>query len=940
MNKLRNFVLVLVAAIAMPVLAQMMPAIPMDPAVRYGKLSNGLTYYIRHNALPENRANFYIAQKVGSVQEEESQRGLAHFLEHMCFNGSQNYPDDALVKYCESIGVKFGQNLNAYTSTDETVYNIDDVPVTDTNVDSCLLILHDWADGLTLDPKEIDKERGVIHEEWRMRSSGDTRIYERNLPTLYPGSRYGHRFPIGLMSVVDNFKPEELRAYYEKWYRPDLQGIIIVGDIDVDKVEQKVREIFEPIKMPENAAQYELYPVPDNAEPIYIVDKDKEMSMGIISIMFKSEVMPAELRGTAAYLVQQYMNQVICSVLNTRLDEQAKKADCPYAQASVEYGNYMVSKTCDALTLDVLPKTGQDKAAVEAAMTEIERARRYGFTQTELKRAADEYMSKLEATYNNREKQENSYFVPKYVRHFLEGNAIPSIETEYTLLKGLSTQLPAEIMNEGFKAYTESVDTNFVVLAMYPDKEGYAIPTVDDLKAAVKAAREANVEAYVDNVKSEPLITALPKSVKIKKEEAADFGYTCWTLKNGARVFYKVTDFNASEVQFSGHSFGGKSLTKPEDAKNAYLLAQVMGSTGLGNFSSTELDKKLAGKQVELSVGLGETTDNLYGKSTPKDLRTLFELLYLRFQEPANDVESYNNFITTLRTTLENADKQPMTAFRDSLAGTLTNHNPLRVAGLHAADLDQVSYEGIRNIYRQRFQSAGDFDFIFTGAIDVDSLRTFVEQYIAPLPGLKKRETYADRHIDYAKGTVDNHFVREMETPQAILAQVWTGDVKYDVKTAAVVNALGEVLTQRYLKSIREDAGVAYSVYAMGQASYGQKEQYLLQIVCPFKPAARDSVLLLMNEAIQDISKNGVTAEELDKVQKFELKQYADNQKKNDYWQDLIENKVLWNKDEQAGFEEAAKSVSSDDIRAFVNNYLLKQHNCTTVSMVPADFKE
>lgn len=940
MNKLRNFVLTLVAAVALPVVAQMMPSLPMDPAVRYGKLPNGLTYYIRHNALPENRANFYIAQKVGSVQEEESQRGLAHFLEHMCFNGSDNFPDNSLIRYCESIGVKFGQNLNAYTSTDETVYNIDDVPVTDSNVDSCLLILHDWADGLTLDPKEIDKERGVIHEEWRMRSSGVMRIYERNLPTLYPGSRYGNRFPIGLMSVVDNFKPEELRAYYEKWYRPDLQGIIIVGDIDVDKVEAKVKEIFSPIKMPAVVANYEYYPVPDNATPIYIVDKDKEMSTGVVTLMFKSEPLPAEMRGTMALLIQNYMQAVMSSVLNARLDEQAKKADCPFANAAVDFDNYMVSKTCDAFSLQVLPKTGQDKAAVEAAMTEIERARRYGFTSTELKRASDEYMSRLEAIYNNREKQENSFYVPQYVRHFLEGNAIPSIETEYNTLKMLTPQLPATLFNEGIKEVTASVDTNFVCLAMYPDKEGYAIPTTDDIKAAVTAARAADVTAYVDNVKSEPLITALPKPVKIQKEQPADFGYTCWTLKNGARIFYKVTDFNASEVQFEAHSFGGMSLTKPEDIKNDHLLSEVIGATGVGNFSSTELEKKLAGKQVSLSVGLGETTDNIHGQSTPKDLRTLFELLYLRFQEPANDVESYNNFITTLRTSLENADKQPMIAFSDSATMTLFNHNPLHNANLHVSDLDKVSYEGIRNIYRQRFQSVGDFDLFFTGAINVDSLRTFVEQYVAPLPGLKKRETYVDRHIDYAKGTVDNHFVREMETPQAALVQIWTGDVKYDLKTAAVVNALAEVLTQRYLKSIREDAGVAYSVHAYGQTSFTPKEKYIIQVVCPFKPAARDSVLLLMNEAIEDISKNGVTAEELEKVQKFELKQYADNQKKNEYWQDLIRSKVMWNKDTRTGFEEAARSVSSDDVRAFVNNYLLKQHNCVTVSMVPADFKE
>lgn len=380
MNKIKALWLLLLACIVMPAIAQQMPTLPMDKAVRYGKLPNGLTYYIRHNALPEHRANFYIAQKVGSVQEEENQRGLAHFLEHMCFNGTDHFPGDHLTKYCETIGVKFGQNLNAYTATDETVYNIDDVPVTPNNVDSCLLILRDWADGLTLDPAEIDKERGVIHEEWRMRSSAQGRIFERNLPNLYPGSRYGHRYPIGLMSVVDNFKPAELRAYYEKWYRPDLQGIIVVGDIDVDQIEAKIKELFSPIKMPENAAAYEHYPVPANDTPIYIIDKDKEQQRGMIEVMFKHDPIPEEYRNTPMFLQLNYMTSVASSMLNERLQEISQKADCPFNAAGASDGTYIMSKTMDAFTIGILPKPGKDAEALQMVMEEIERVKRFGST--------------------------------------------------------------------------------------------------------------------------------------------------------------------------------------------------------------------------------------------------------------------------------------------------------------------------------------------------------------------------------------------------------------------------------------------------------------------------------------------------------------------------------------------------------------------------------
>lgn len=945
MKKFRFYCLLLACIALMPLRAQMqMPQLPIDKDVRMGKLDNGLTYYIRHNALPENRANFYIAQKVGSVQEEESQRGLAHFLEHMCFNGSDNFPGNSLIQFCERIGVKFGQNLNAYTSTDETVYNIDDVPVTETNIDSCLLILRDWSDGLTLDPAEIDKERGVIHEEWRMRSSASGRMFERNLPTLYPGSRYGLRYPIGLMSVIDNFKPEELRAYYEKWYRPDLQGIIVVGDIDVDQVEAKIKAIFSPIKMPENPATYEFYPVPDNNEPIYVIDKDKEQTRGIIQVFFKSEPIPAELKNTPVFLQMEYINSLIASSLNARLGELSQKPDCPFIGAGSNYGNYIMSKTCDAFMLSILPKPGEDAAALQAVLQEVERAKRFGFTGTELSRASEEFINSLERIYDNRTKQKNNFYVPQYVRHFLEGNPIPDIETEFQTYKQLAQvmnqqQMLVPVASEVMKQYTARMDTNFVCIAFYPDKEGVNVPTVDDFKQAVSAAQAAQLEAYVDNVKSEPLVPSLPKKGKITKEEKADFGYTCWTLQNGARVFFKQTDFNDSEVQFRATSFGGENTVDMKDYVNLKLLPTVVSNTGLGNFTSTELQKKLAGKNATCNPFIGELTENLEGSATPKDLRTLFELIYLRFQAPANDPDGYNNAITYLRSSLENAEKNPMTAFSDSLVCTLFGHNP-RKASLKVHDLDKADYEAIKRIYSARFNAAGDFDFYFTGAFDLDSLRAFTEQYIAPLKGVKKREKMVDLKNYPVTGVVSNHFYRDMETPQATLVQIWSGTVPYSLKQAAVVNALGEILTQRYLKSIREEAGIAYSVGASANAGFGEREDYAMQIYCPVKPAQLDSALLLMKQGIDDIAAKGVTAEELDKVKQFELKDYADSQKKNGYWMGLIYNKSIWNKDERTGFEDAVKSVSSKDIQDFVNNVLLKQNNCVTVSIRPTDMTE
>lgn len=941
MRKINLLMLLLAVMMCLPAFkaSAQLPELPMDGAVRYGKLPNGLTYYVRHNKLPENRANFYIAQKVGSVQEDDTQRGLAHFLEHMCFNGTNNFPGNSLIQYLESVGVKFGENLNAYTSTDETVYNIDNVPVSEASVDSCLLILHDWADGLVLDPAEIDKERGVIHEEWRLRSSAAQRIFERNLPTLYPGSKYGHRMPIGLMEIIDNFKPDFLRAYYEKWYRPDLQGVIVVGDIDVDKVEAKIKEIFSPIAMPENPAAYEHYPVPANPAAIYVIDKDKEQQRSIVQMMFKHDPIPEEYKNTPAYMSMKLLFTLATSCLNSRLNELSQKPECPFIGAGSYDGNYIMSKTMDALTIGVLPKPGQDAAAVQAALQEVERAARFGFTGTEIIRAREDFMSGLERIYDNRDKQEHDFYVKQYVRHFLEKDPIPDLETEFNIYKMIASQIPAEAVSGMFKELVASTDSNFVFLGMYPEKEGVAVPTVDEMKQAVAAAKAAQLEAYVDNVKDEPLVAKLPKKGKIVKETPADFGYTCWKLSNGANVYFRKTDFNDSEVRFTARSLGGKSKVADKDLVNLNLFESVMQSTGLGNFTSVELEKKLAGKQASVTPALGQATEALEGQSTPKDLRTLFELIYLRFQQPANDTDGYNNCIAFLKSQLENIEKVPEAAFSDSVMATIYGHNP-RMKRLKAADLEKADYEAVRRIYSERFNAAGDFDFFFTGAFDTDSLRAFTEQYIASLPAVKKREQFVDLKIRPVEGMNDNRFAREMETPKGNIVQVWSGALPYTMKNAVIVDALGQILTQRYLKSIREEGSMAYSVGAQGSAEYGVNEYYMVQVYCPVKPAKADSALVLMEQGVQEIARDGVTAEELDKVKQFELKTYADNQRQNAYWQGLIKEKVMWNQDGQKGYEETVKNLTSDDIRRFVNDVMLRQKNRTTITMLPADFKE
>ncbi|MBR6251084.1 MAG: insulinase family protein [Bacteroidales bacterium] len=920
-------------------MAQMDQPLPLEQTVRHGKLDNGLTYYIRHSEEPRERVNFYIAQKVGSVQEEESQRGLAHFLEHMCFNGSTHYPGNALITYCESIGVKFGRNLNAYTSTDETVYNIDDVPVTPGHIDSCLLILRDWSDGLLLLPEEIDKERGVIHEEWRMRTSAAMRMYERNLETIYPGSRYGRRMPIGLMSVVDNFEPQVLRDYYEKWYRPDLQGVIVVGDIDVDDVEKRIIKTFSDIKMPENAAKFEYYEVPNNNEAIYVFDNDKEMTSTQLNIVFKTDGLTREQKASPLYILNNYVNSVMCNALNARLDELSKTPDCPYVAAGCDYGYYMLSRTRDCFEVGIIAKKGKSKEAVKVVMTEIERARRFGFVGTELYRAREQFMSAQERTFDNRDKMKNEYHTNRLVRRFLDNSAVPGIELEYQLYTAFNKQIPDQVFSQAIQEYTASIDTNFVVMGMYPiDDE---MPATDEIKKIVADSRTMELTAYVDNVKDEPLIAKLPKKGAIKKEAATDYGYTMWELSNGARVFYKKTDFSNTQILFSAQSFGGERvMDRKKYTVTSKVFSDVMGSTGLGNFTITELEKKLAGKQVSIEPQLGFYTDRLKGSSTPKDLRTLFELIYLQFQEPANDVDGYNSCINELRLALENKAKNPMASFNDSISATIYSHDPLFMS-LTLDELNTVKYEDVRALYKERFQSASDFDFFFTGNIDVDSLRLFTEEYIASLPkNLKKREAASKtQDIPFFKGKVMNRYERKMETPQAYLLQLWQGDNTYSVKSEIAASAAGQILTKRYLKSIREDAGFAYSVSSSASSIRSSTDYYNAQIVCPFTPAKCDDVLALIAVDIENIARDGVTDEELDVVRKYMQKQYTDSQRENNYWQNLIIDKVLWNAESYANYEAELNSLNSDDVKAFIAK-MKNDGNCATIIILPDDFTE
>ena len=933
---------VLIAALMMfsttAMVAQMqMPPIPVDPDVRTGKLDNGLTYYIRHNNWPEQRAEFYIAQRVGSIQEDDNQRGLAHFLEHMAFNGSKHFKGNEMLRWCESVGVKFGTDLNAYTSIDQTVYNISNVPTTREGiVDSCLLILYDWADGLLLEQEEIEKERGVIHEEWRLRTSAQMRMLERDLPKLYPNSKYGYRMPIGLMEIIDNFERPFLQAYYEKWYRPDNQAIIVVGDVDVDKIEQKIKDLFSPIKLPENRALVTAEPVPDNNEAIIVIDKDKEQRYNIVSLMMKHESFPDSLKGTMAYIIADYIKDAAISMLNDRLREYAEKPESPFLQASAGDGAYLLSRSVDAFGLDVLPKDGQVEAALTAVLTEARRAAEFGFTPTEYNRFKANFESNIDKQYSNKDKRFNSQFVGQYVQNFLNNEPIPSIDYTHETMKQLIPVLPLEAVNMVLQELVSKSDTNLVVLNFNTEKEDAVYPTEESVKKAIVTARTAEIEAYVDNVKDEPLMTELPKKGSIKKEVKNDlFDYTELTLSNGAIVVLKKTDLKKDQVLLRGYGYGGSGLYGDEDLPNLKMFNDVIEASGLGNFSHTELEKALAGKIASASMSLDAYREYINGSSTPKDVETMLQLVYLMFTNINKDQKSYDNLMQTTEVALRNRLLQPENVFSDSLSLTLGNHHP-RVKPFDLDDLKKVDYDRILQIAKERTANAAAYTFDIVGNYDEETIRPLIEQYIGSLPSQKKVEKSAYIDTDF-KGEVINSFKHKAETPRSIAVMLWySKDMPFTSENRIKAAMVGQILSMEYLKKIREDASAAYTVGASGNLSTDDFENNAtVYVYCPMKPEKTDVALQIMRDEVQAITK-GCDPDKLAKVKEYMIKNHADQLKQNNYWITTIDmwryKGVNFDKD----YEQLVNAQTPESIAAFVKE-LLKSGNRAEVVMMPEE---
>lgn len=933
----KAFKTLLVAALVafiMPVVAQeanpMAQPLPIDAQVRYGVLDNGLTYYIRHNETPKNRVEFHIAQKVGSILEEENQRGLAHFLEHMAFNGTGNFPGKNMLNYLEHNGIKFGVDINAYTSLDETVYRVSNVPADNAGlVDSCLLVLYDWACDISLHEAEIDNERGVIHEEWRQRNNAQWRIMEKVIPVMFEGSQYANRLPIGTMEVVMNFPYQALRDYYHKWYRPDNQGIIVVGDIDVDKMEARVKELFSTIKMPENPAERIYYPVPDNAEPIYVVGSDVEATSTAVNVYFKHDPMPFEYRGTMIGVVQDYIENIAATMLASRFNEISNKPNSPFLYAYGYDGKFFgISATKDAFTLAAATEEGKIIDGLKGILREAERAGRFGFTATEYDRAKAELISQYENMFNERNTRRNMQYANEYISHFTEGGYIPGIELEYQLIQGLAPQIPVEAINQYIaEAIT---DSNIVVTVTGPEKEGVVYPTAEEIKAAINDINNEQLEAYVDEVTNEPLISKEIAPGKVVLETEGAFpGTTEWVLSNGAKVVIKKTDFKDDEIIMSAISKGGMSLYGEKDASTLKAFGMLYETGGLGNFSSTNLRKALAGKNAAVGLSINTFSEEVGGYCAVKDLETLLQLTYLTFTDIRKDQETYDINRSQYHSMLLNNASNPKFIFSDSLSTVLYKNNPI-FGQMKAETLMEADYDRMLEIAKERTANAADFTFNFVGNVDLEVLRPLVEKYIASLPATADREN-ANAQSIMSRGMKNVHFSVPMENPAATVYVVFTGDSKYNMRKDIMMSMFSQIMDIVYTETIREQEGGTYGVGTSSTINFNNDE-WMFLFGFDTNVEKCDYLKGRAIEELMKVVKNGVREADFNKVKEYMIKEYNNNQRENYYWDQVLTSYVL-GENVDTGYLRALETISVDEMNLFIKKLFDNNQNKVEVVM-------
>ncbi len=924
----------LVLALSLVATAQQPQLLPIDSAVRVGKLDNGLTYYIRHNEYPKNRAEFHIAQAVGATMEEDHQNGLAHFLEHMAFNGTEHFKGKGIIEYFESIGVNFGGNINAYTSLDETVYRLSEVPTTRQGIiDSALLVMHDWACGLSLLEEEIDNERGVIREEWRTGAQAARRMWKALNPLKYPGSQYAKRDVIGDTAVINNFTYDALRDYYKKWYGPDNQAIIVVGDIDVDQIEQKIKALWADVPARENRGERPLHTVADNEQPIVAIVRDKEAQYTRIEMEFKKQQLPQQFRCTDMAYIQDLAHELVCDMFNNRLAELSMKPEATFVGAGSYYGELVKQK--DAFTAVYIAKQGQEIAAYKDLLTQLEKLRRYGFTNAELDRVKKETLSAYEKSYNERSTVRNIAYAQEYIRHYLSGEPIPGIEWEYQMVQQILPMLGLDMLNQ--IAQSLVTDENLIISFQAPVDESVILPSEEDALALLAAVYYETIEAPKEEAIRENLVETAPKAGKIKKTTYNEtLGVTEWTLSNGVRVMVKSTTFKQDEIRFYAYSQGGRSLVATADLPSALLATDVVELGGLGDMSATDLQKALTGKRASVSPSINAYSETMNGSSTIKDLKTLLQLNYLYFTAPRRDEESFQTLMSILESQLANRDKNPKVAWSDSIQMMASSYSD-RTIILNKDLLSKVSLDKALEVYKARFANPADFTFFFVGNVDPNdaAFKELVCVWLGGLKTSKKLEKAADDKVRVIAGDTTNYFVRDMEIKTASNRIQYTSyKMPYTLANNLNMEMIGRILSTRYLESIREREGGSYGVGCAGWMN--QHPVPFAQLVMQFDtdPEKQKKLMGIIHEEVMTIVNEGPLAKDLQKEKESMLKDFEEDLEKNGYWVDVLNTYYKNGINYITDYKNAVEAITAETVQATLKE-LVASGDVFEVVMLP-----
>lgn len=934
-NIMKRFVLFLAGlTISMSVMFSQgqLQQLPNDPAVKVGKLENGLTYYLRHNDKPAGRAEFYLATNVGAIQETPDQDGLAHFLEHMCFNGTKNFPDKTLLDYLQSIGASFGGNVNASTGVEHTVYMLNNIPlVRESVIDTCILIMHDYSHFVTNSPAEIDKERGVIIEERRARRNAGWRMHEKTLPYYYGDSKYGNCTLIGSQENLENFKPESLHNFYKTWYRPDMQALIIVGDIDIDKTEQKIRNIFADIPMAENPKAKDVIKIKDNQEPIIGIITDPEATSTTLEILWKSEAAPKEINSTIQGKLQDLIKNIIGNVMNERLSEISAKPEPPFLSAYFGIGN--ICETVEVVMGNVGCREGDAIPSFKAFYTEIEKMRRFGFSNDEVQRAKDDLISMFESAAKKADTRKNEELVQELLDNFFDNEAYMEPKSELELMEQVMPMINSQIINQICSQII--TDSNMVVIFKAPEKAS-GRPSEADFKNAIEEVRNSEIKANEEEVIAKDFLDADKlKGSKIKKSYTGIYNSKVYELKNGLKVIMYPSDTEKDKISIDLYKKGGQSLIPTSDMdsfdKNIYGL--FMKNCGVSKFSSTTTSKMLSGKNIWVSPYINRLRHGVSGSSSVKDFETMMQLAYLYFADPRFDENEYNQGINTINAILPNLEQQPNFKFQKEMYATLYGNNPRRKT-LSKETVENANLATIEKNYRMLFNDAAGATMIIAGDFKPEEILPIVQKYAGSIKKGKKSLDWIDTNEDIVGGKVLNDFKENMQTPMTTVIDVYSAPMKYSFDKDVALEAATYILNMRYVTTMREDEGGTYGAQTFSSLDIEPKQRAVLNIYYNSKPSSADKLRQLAVEGLQGLAENGPTAEEFEMAKKNLEKNIPENRIKNSYWANAIKDYELYGFDSDKAREAAINALTPEAIKNVVSE-ILAAGNMVEVIMRP-----